>query len=70
MGTSDGVTFESDVGKLSEENRANDPNRIVRRNRPGASKAEWSDWPDEELDQMESTLAVQQVHKIFIVTHS
>jgi hypothetical protein len=32
----------------------------IRRNRPGSSAQDWCNWPDEELDEMESTLAVQQ----------
>lgn len=32
----------------------------IRRNRPGSSAKDWCNWPDEELDEMESTLAVQQ----------
>lgn len=32
----------------------------VRRNRPGTSMKEWCNWTEEELEDMESTLAVQQ----------
>ncbi len=32
----------------------------VRRNRPGTSNKKWCNWNDEELEDMESTLAVQQ----------
>ncbi|ELU07725.1 hypothetical protein CAPTEDRAFT_155820 [Capitella teleta] len=34
---------------------------IVRRNRPGTKATEWSNWPDEVFDEMDSTLAVQQL---------
>jgi hypothetical protein len=33
---------------------------LVRRNRPGTSLAQWSTWPPEPFEEMESTLAVQQ----------
>ena len=35
-------------------------NVILRRNRPGTSAKHWCQWGDQELDEMESTLAVQQ----------
>jgi hypothetical protein len=39
-------------------------NNPPRRNRPGTSARDWCKWPEQELDEMESTLAVQQVCKI------
>ena len=37
---------------------------IIRRNRPGTSAKQWCDWPEQDLEEMESTLAVQQVNQI------
>jgi len=34
---------------------------IMRRNRPGTSAKEWCAWPDQNIEEMESTLAVQQL---------
>eukprot|EP00117_Sycon_ciliatum_P034691 scpid84765/ scgid26429/ MOB-like protein phocein; Mob1 homolog 3; Mps one binder kinase activator-like 3; Preimplantation protein 3 len=36
------------------------PESILRRNRPGCKASEFYDWPDEDIEQMESTLSVQQ----------
>lgn len=33
---------------------------VYRRNRPGTSAKDWCKWADQDLDEMESTLAVQQ----------
>ncbi len=38
-----------------------------RRNRPGTSTRDWCKWPDQELDEMESTLAVQQVLNVLLL---
>ncbi len=35
-------------------------NTVFRRNRPGTSAHDWWCWSEQELDEMESTLAVQQ----------
>jgi hypothetical protein len=42
----------------------------LRRNRPGTSKNDWCNWPGEELDEMESTLAVQQFIQQLILKDS
>ncbi|PAA54421.1 hypothetical protein BOX15_Mlig025721g4 [Macrostomum lignano] len=39
---------------------AADPQKIIRRNLPGTSRAKWSNWPDQSFDEMDSTLTVQQ----------
>lgn len=36
-------------------------NNAIKRNRPGTSAKDFNNWNDEALDEMESTLAVQQV---------
>lgn len=33
---------------------------VVRRNRPGTKNKDWCNWPDEQFEEMDSTLAVQQ----------
>lgn len=45
---------------LDQGEKAQINQTYVRRNRPGTSVQAWSNWPDEELEEMESTLAVQQ----------
>ncbi len=34
--------------------------KVLRRNRPGTKSSDFSNWPEEPFDTMESTLAVQQ----------
>lgn len=38
----------------------NEAPSLVRRNRPGTKAAEYSRWPDQTFEEMDSTLAVQQ----------
>lgn len=40
--------------------KSNNNSTIVRRNRPGTKASEFSRWPDETFEEMDSTLAVQQ----------
>ncbi|GLH02091.1 MOB kinase activator-like 4, partial [Gryllus bimaculatus] len=37
-----------------------DGSTILRRNRPGTKAKDFSRWPDEPFEEMDSTLAVQQ----------
>jgi len=46
--------------KESNETVINSTAHVLRRNRPGASAKDWCKWPMEDLEEMESTLAVQQ----------
>lgn len=50
------ATYDNDM-----ENGIKQSELIIRRNRPGTSSKDWSKWEAEDLDEMESTLAVQQV---------
>jgi len=34
--------------------------KLIRRNRPGTKSSDFSSWPEESFENMESTLAVQQ----------
>lgn len=53
-----------DMNEIELE-EAMSPPLAVRRNRPGTSAKDWCKWSDQGLDEMESTLAVQQVSLIF-----
>lgn len=46
--------------KLKENMKMADGTTIVRRNRPGTKAKDFCRWPDEPLEEMDSTLAVQQ----------
>ena len=39
---------------------ANNNPSTIRRNRPGTKSSDFSRWPDETFEEMDSTLAVQQ----------
>ena len=44
----------------TEVEKANNNSSTVRRNRPGTKCSAFSRWPDENFEEMDSTLAVQQ----------
>jgi hypothetical protein len=54
------VQIETDDTELDDLTQINSSRTCIRRNKPGCSAQKWSDWPEEDLDDMESTLAVQQ----------
>jgi hypothetical protein len=56
------VQIETDDTELDDLTQINSSRTCIRRNKPGCSAQKWSDWPEEDLDDMESTLAVQQVN--------
>lgn len=47
--------------EMMDVNSMKPAGQLLRRNRPGTSARNWCNWPDEELDEMDSTLATQQV---------
>jgi len=57
-------TFDGDINMeqhlTSDQVNPNEPAMFARRNRPGTSAKDWCKWPNEDLEDMDSTLAVQQ----------
>jgi hypothetical protein len=51
----------SDDIEMMDVNSMKPAGQLLRRNRHGTSAKNWCNWPDEELDEMDSTLATQQV---------
>jgi hypothetical protein len=47
--------------EMMDVNSLKPAGQLLRRNRPGTTAKNWCNWPDEELDEMDSTLATQQV---------
>ena len=49
------------VSEMITKNKDEDGNNtIIRRNLPGTKSCNYSKWPEESFDEMDSTLAVQQ----------
>ena len=42
---------------------------VLRRNRPGSTRADWSNWPDQEFGNMESIHAAQMLIQVNIISH-
>ena len=40
---------------------------VLRRNRPGSTRADWSNWPDQEFCNMESIHAAQMLIQVKII---
>ena len=42
---------------------------VLRRNRPGSTRADWSNWPDQEFANMESIHAAQMLIQVNIISN-
>lgn len=54
------VQIETDENEMNDLTQIKSSQTCIRRNQPGTPAQKWSEWPEEDLDEMESTLAVQQ----------
>lgn len=49
------------MGEIATEDIPTPPVDVLRRNRPGSKRADWSNWPDQEFCNMESIHAAQML---------
>jgi len=49
------------MGEMATEEIPQPSNDVVRRNRPGSKRSDWSNWPDQEFCNMESIHAAQML---------